>query len=292
MRSYSVEELTSSLRDIGLSQGDTIYLSTQLYGLGPLEGAKTKTAMVESVYQGIHDVIGETGTIVVPTFTQQVGRFGLPYIHETTESMTGIFGEYIRSLPESKRSIHPIFSVAAMGARKTELTADISPVAFGRDSAFERLYRTGGKAVCMGFPYYSGHITSLMHFVETSFAVPYYYNKIVNSEVYVGGERIHRPFIINVKYLNADCAFDYKKYINALSDAGEISSAKLGSGMIYSVDIKKQIDMGYRLLKEDIYSFLKHPPRFVAGMPPVDGPPGGYQAPQKKVNWTGFLIGV
>lgn len=292
MMHYSVTDLTTALQRAGVAEGDILYVSTQLFGLGPMDGVNTRKELVEAFYQGIRAAIGPQGTLVVPTFTQQVGRYGLQYTHETTESLTGIFGEYVRSLPSAQRSLHPIFSVAAIGPRAKEIAANISPVAFGRESPFDRLYRLGGKAICAGFAYYSGHITSLMHYVETAFAVPYYYNKYVTAEVWAGGARVTKPFVINVKYLSAGCSFDYRRYIDTLAAAGEIYSVPLGRGVIHSVDIQRQVDVGIELLKSDIYAFLSGPPKFEAGVIPLEGAPDKEKSLQDNPNWAGFLIGV
>jgi aminoglycoside 3-N-acetyltransferase len=248
--------------------------------------------LVAAFYDGVRSVIGSSGTLVVPTFTQQVGRFGVAYVHEETESLTGIFGEYVRSIPGALRSLHPVFSVSAIGPRAEAITHDVSPVAFGRDSSFDRLYRMGGKSVCAGFEYYSGHITTLMHYVETIFAVPYYYNKYVLAEVWAGGKRVDRPFVINVKYFGANCEFDFRRYIDSLAAANAIESATLGAGMVYSVDIRQTIDAGWELLKSDMYAFLNRAPSFEAGAPPLDGPPERVGTASVPRNLSGCLIGI
>ena len=102
-------------RSAGVARGDVVYLSTQLFGLGALRGAVDKQAYCAGFYDGVRTAIGSEGTLVVPTFTQQVGRFGLQFIHEETPSLTGIFGEHVRQLPGAMRSLHPVFSVSAIG---------------------------------------------------------------------------------------------------------------------------------------------------------------------------------
>lgn len=292
MSGYRIADLVAAFREAGISQGETVYVSTQLFGLGPMWGATTRQALLQGFYEGIRKAIGPEGTLVVPTFTQQVGRFGLPYVHEETESLTGLFGEYVRKLAGSRRSLHPVFSVSAIGPRAEEITENVSAVAFGKDSAFDRLYRLGGKAVCAGFSYYSGHITSLMHYVETAFAVPYYYNKYVTAEVWAGGQRLPGPYVINVKYFNAGCSFDYRRFIDALAADGSIWTARLGRGAIHSVEIGKQVDVGFDLLKTDMFAFLSGPPQFEVGRIPLDGPPESGKTIGDGKNWAGFLIGV
>lgn len=284
-------EWIEALRAAGVVAGDTVYLSTQLYGLGLMVGVRSAEEMCGQLYSGLREVLGEEGTLVVPTFTQQVGRYGVPYVHEETECLTGVFSEYVRRLPYALRSLHPVFSVAAVGPAAHALTADISPVAFGRDSVFDRLYRRGGKAVCAGFEYYSGHITSLMHYVETAYAVPYYYTKYVLAEVSRGGQSVRRDFAINVKYNDYGLKFDYRRYIDALAEAGEVHTAKIGRGSLYSVDIHRQIDIGFQLLSQDIHAFLAERPIFKSGVPPLDGPPDRDAAPTGSKNWSGFLLG-
>jgi aminoglycoside 3-N-acetyltransferase len=273
MKSYSVAELVKALSDVGVRDGDIIYLPTRLFGLGPLLDANGRDDLVVRFYEGVRAAIGDSGTLVVPTYTQQVGRHGVPYVHELTECETGIFSEYVRKLPGARRSLHPVFSISAIGPQAAAITDDISPVAFGRESAFDRLYQYGAKTVCAGFPYYSGHVTALVHYVETMFAVPYYYNKYVLAEVWAGGGQITRPFVINVRYLDGECEFDFRRYIDTIAEAGELKSAACGSGMLYAVDIRRMVEIGLRLLREDIYAFLAAPPKFKEGKPPLDGPP-------------------
>jgi aminoglycoside 3-N-acetyltransferase len=293
MNRYSCQDVTRAMIEAGVGRGDTVYLSTQLYGIGMLTGARNAADLAAGFVAGVRDAIGPSGTIVVPTFTQQVGRYGVPYIHEETPSLTGIVGEYLRSRPDASRSLHPVFSVTAQGPNAQTITSDISTVAFGHDSVFDRLYKLGSKCVCAGFDFYSGHITSLMHYVETSFAVPYYYNKIVASKVFAGGKLVDKLFTINVKHLGINCVFDYRRYIDRIAETGQLRAAKLGGGHVYCVDTRQQIDTGFELLKRDIHAFLARPPEYAFGRIPFEGPPEPRtESPEKQTNWVGFLIGV
>jgi aminoglycoside N3'-acetyltransferase len=284
-------DLADAFASVDLKDGDVVYLSSQLYGIGPLQGASSREEYLAAVYNALRSVIGHRGTLVVPTFTQQVGRFGLPFVLEETESLTGIFGEYVRMNPDSVRSLHPVFSVTAIGPLAHAICAEISPVAFGIDSSFDRMVSLGAKAVCMGFEYYSGHIVSLMHHVETVFAVPYYYNKLVESAVYARGVLIDKSFVINVKYLGMECHFEFSRYINSLKQSNSIRSTTIGRGDIHAVDGRTMFETGIKLLKENMYAFLSHPPRFRRGDIPRDGPPDSTKTPSG-ANWAGFQIGT
>ena len=288
-RKATTKNLIDAFVSVGLEAGDVVYLSTQLYGIGPLKDAESRTQYLEAIYSALFSVIGSRGTLVVPTFTQQVGGFGLPFILEETESLTGIFGEYIRLRKDSERSLHPVFSVASVGHLAQDICNNVSPVSFGADSAFDRLVQLNAKAVCMGFDYYSGHIVSLMHHVEAVFGVPYYYNKIIESPVYAKGRQIDKQYVVNVKYLDMECNFNYKKYIDTLNARNMIKTAKFGRGEIHLVNSKEMFNTGIFLLKDDMYSFLEDVPIFRRGHIPLDGPPDINNAPRNK-NWISLHL--
>lgn len=271
MQTYRKNELTSALAQSGLGDGDLVYLSTRLFNLGHMADSTNRRDFLEKIFDSIRAVIGPLGTIVVPTFTQQVSDYGAEYVHETTPCQTGLFGEYIRGLETSVRSLHPVFSVAANGPLAKDICHDVSPVAFGTDCAFDRIIQLGGKSTCIGFGRESGQIVSLMHFVETSFAVPYFYTKFVDAHVFASGERVNRNFFINVKYLDFDISFSFLRYISELRNAGLVGHASLGGGDIFTTDGRKLYDVGINLLKKDVYAFLKSPPTFVPGRIPCDG---------------------
>lgn len=293
MKSYTKEDLVEAFRAVGLQAGDLVYLSTRLLGVGRMVGVQTRQEFLEAYFDAVMSVLGAQGTLVVPTFTQQVGRFGVPYVHEETVSLTGIFGEYVRMRPDSIRSLHPVFSVTAVGALKDAICADVSPVAFGYDSSFDRMVKYRGKAVCIGFEYYSGHIVSLMHYVETAFGVPYYYNKVVTVPVFCGGKLVERVFVINVKYLNLRCEFDYRRYIDTMASRNHISKSPFGENYMYAASVEDMVADGTDLLKQDMYAFLAHPPVYEPGAIPYDGPQLATSGvPKVNTNWEGYFLGL
>lgn len=290
MESYSSKEISPALEKVGIQAGDLVYVSTGLHGLGPMSDARNKEDFLEKFFKSILDIIGEKGTIVVKTYTQQVAQFGLPYIHEETESLTGIFGEYIRLKADSLRSLHPVFSVSAYGHHNDYICRDISRVGFGYDSAFHRLVEQGGKLVCIGLPLESAQIVTLVHHVETMYGVPYYYNKIIDSPVYYQGKEVNEEFVINVKYRKLEVDFDFQPYIQKLESENNISATVLGDGLIHAADIKTVFNTGISLLKNNIYAFLASSPRYVDGEIPKDG--SLQSSGDKDYNWSGFHLGL
>lgn len=273
MKLYTRDDLAQAYATAGIGPGDVVYLLSRLFSLGMLKGAKSQDDFLARHLAALRDAAGPDGTIVVPAFTPQVGRFGLPYVHEETVSSSGMLGEFVRKQPGAVRSLHPVFSLAGIGARASEILDDVSPVCFGADSAFDRLRRANAKCVCIGFPFHSGHIVSLVHHIETIFGVPYMYNKLVRAPVSKHGRAVETSFVINVRYLHIDYRYDPRRFVDALAEGGLIRQAAIGDSHVYGVEAEPMVQAGLRLLRRDLHAFLAVHPGYPEGQAPNEGPP-------------------
>lgn len=290
MITYKYRDLVNALANTGLGEGDLVYFSSRLHSIGALEGATSRQQFLDLIYGSIRHVIGPSGTLVVPTFTQQVGEFGLPYHHEKTPCRTGLLGEYVRHMDGALRSLHPVYSVSAIGPKARDVCEDISSVAFGADSAFDRIIQLEGKTTCVGFPKKRGHAVSLAHCVEAKVGVPYKYVKAVLADCYKGGVQIKRQYYMYSRYLYFDVAHNWSRYVESLDASGCLYQSQVGDSTVYTTEAPTQYDHGVALLKNDIHAFLAHPPKYVPGRIPMDGPPcAGKQADSKR-NWVGCDI--
>ena len=291
VKTYSDKDIRDALEAAGVKKGDLIFFFVRLHTLGRIEGCTSKEAFCEAYLRAIFDVIGEKGTLVVPTYSQQIGRFGVPYDHKNTPTLCGVFSEFIRTYPSAVRSFHPVFSLTALGGHANEICGNVGVNAFGAKSAYDNLFKRGGHSICLGFEYATGHIVAGAHYIECSYGVPYYYNKIVQAEVYKDGKRCDKVFTINVRYLDFGVKNSYKKFIEELDGQGHVQSRPIGGGMLYSSDLKQQLEVGYELLSEDVYSFLESPPVWKEGDIPFEGPLKKLNAEDaEKMNWSGFIL--
>ena len=121
----SQKEIVRGLRETGLKSGDVVLVHSAMRTFGPIEGG------AETVVSALLEVLGERGTLVVPTFT---------FAHETDEdpvidpfndpSEMGIITETVRLRPDSFRSTAFRHSFAAVGNRArviTEVDPALSP---------------------------------------------------------------------------------------------------------------------------------------------------------------------
>lgn len=134
-------QLAADLRQLGIAQGDALFIHSSLKSLGFVEGGPA------AVIGALQDAVGPQGTLVLPTYYMPGGT-----IQATCEMADYVFdarrhGTHMGALPEAflatggvQRSIHPTHSVSAWGRHAAAVTADHhrAPSVFGVGSPWER----------------------------------------------------------------------------------------------------------------------------------------------------------
>lgn len=176
MLEVTYPKLLSALKTLGLQPGDGVLVHSALQFLGkPLGG-------IEIYYRALAETCGlpEKGTLAVPAFNFGFAR-GEPYDPQTTPSQgMGSFSEFIRKLPGSRRTPHPMQSLAVFGALADDLAGRDTPSAFDPGSAFERMLELDFKLLLLGA---NIQAVSLVHYSEQRLPVPYRYWKSFSGSV-------------------------------------------------------------------------------------------------------------
>jgi aminoglycoside N3'-acetyltransferase len=125
------EDIVRDLRALGLKEGDIVGVHSSLSSFGHVEGG------ADAVIDALLEVVGKEGTIVMPTHSRNLERVELspeeeaagvlwlyrilPYDPERTPCTTGVIPETFRKRPGAVRSLHPVFSIAAIGPKAEEI---------------------------------------------------------------------------------------------------------------------------------------------------------------------------
>jgi aminoglycoside 3-N-acetyltransferase len=170
--------LRRELCELGMTAGTTVMVHSSLGQVGWSVGGPV------TVIHALLDVIGTTGTLVMPAESPQVAdpstwqddrvkpewydtiREHLPvYDPRTTPTTMGAIPEAFRTFPGTLRSQHPLVSVCAKGPLAAQITAD-HPLEFceGAGGPFEKLYTVGAHTLLLGVGF--NRCTSL-HYAES-----------------------------------------------------------------------------------------------------------------------------
>ncbi|MFG3706720.1 aminoglycoside N(3)-acetyltransferase [Micromonospora sp. NPDC047670] len=180
---HTTESLAADLRGLGLSAGDVVLAHTSMRSLGFVVGG------AQAVVAALLEVLGPTGTLVVPTHTPDntdpagweappVPEAWWPAIRDHTPGFdpartpsryVGILPELVRTWPGALRSDHPQVSFAALGARAGEIvTGHRLDDALGERSPLGAVYRLDGKVLLLGCGYDSNTSLHLAEWRQTS----------------------------------------------------------------------------------------------------------------------------
>ena len=154
MTTVTKQDIINSLKDLGLSAGDTVMVHSSFKSFGYVEyGA-------ESVISAFLDVIGEEGTLILPTFVQKdfINAYKTWYMDKPSD--TGYLTEYFRKRDGSIRSDQATHSVCACGKLAKYFTEThghlhkrdgiYGDTPFSADSPFEKMYNLNTKFVLIG----------------------------------------------------------------------------------------------------------------------------------------------
>lgn len=203
----TVDTLAEQLADCGLASGQTVLVHMAMSKLGWVVGG------AQAVIQALLQVLGPTGTLMMPTHTTDntepslwqhppvpeswwpVIRAQMPAYDPVTSPtrMMGRVAELFRHWPGARRSAHPVGSFAALGPRAETLTAHHQlEDEFGPTSPIGRLYTLGGYVLLLGVNH--GNNTSL-HLAELRASWPSKRFVQQGTALRVNGQRqwVHYP---------------------------------------------------------------------------------------------------
>ncbi len=268
MERVDFSEIVRALEDIGLSPGDVVNVHSRLFAIGVLRGAPT-SEIPDAYLKAFQQVLEDSGTVVVPTYTTSFARYGTPFIREKSPSEFGVFSEHVRTRPGSCRTLHPVQSLTALGGSSSELAEQHPRWNVGHDTIWDRMLQRDGKIVTVGIaPRLS---MSFLHQVEFLACVPYLYNKIMRGQVFAEGCRVDDDFFMAVRYLQYGIAYDLSDLQKRLIESGAMRRRSLGGSALWSVPMQAVFEFGMQGLRRDPYYLLQEEPAFIPGEMPCDG---------------------
>lgn len=150
------KDFNSYIKTIGIKPGDTIYLGTNLgktfssYKKDLFEDENIlsiKNKCSGLILNSLKELVGNKGTIIVPTFSFSFisqKRFNI----KSTPSTLGFFENFFLKQPKIKRSAHPINSISVWGNKK--ILEPCGTFSFGANSPFSNFLDHNVKFVNIG----------------------------------------------------------------------------------------------------------------------------------------------
>jgi len=227
---YNKEDIVNCLKKCNLSQGDSVFVHSNLGFFGKLENAENADKLCQIFEEAIFEVIGDQGTLIVPTYSLSFCNNEIYDLDKTPSYECGIFSEYIRKKEKSKRTDDGNFSVSAIGFKANFFTTEIDEHSFGENSFWGKFWKENGKICRFNM---SSDYNTFIHFVEKKNNVQYRMDKIFSGIIINKGKKIRKKNIHFVRNLNDNETIPHlNKLDKILENKGLIFNNKLGKGEI------------------------------------------------------------
>ena len=146
--SYTPQQLEQKFREMGLKEGDTVFLHSAFHVFNGFEGSPQR--LIDCVL----DVIGSSGNLLMLSMpyegtTHDYLTEGRPFDVKHTASCMGIVTEIFRRQKNVLRSLNPAHPVLAYGPKAAWFIADHDKTMYscGKGSPFEKALELDGKAL-------------------------------------------------------------------------------------------------------------------------------------------------
>lgn len=258
---YNKKDIEEAYIRLGIKEGMTIALKTDLRLLGPYY-SKKKEQVLSDHFEILSNIINlKKGTIVISTATTSLCNTDKPFDIEKTPSEMGSLTEFIRNTKYSRRSLHPFNSYAAIGKHSKFICNYFNRHSVGPNTPEEKLIELNAKYLSVGV--HPKDSSTLIHHIEKTVGVPYRYIKEFTHPIVVKNKIIYEKFYLNVRHRESKITMNLDKEIFPYfkKKGYKIHQTKLGRGKIYLFSAKEFYDSSVELLQKNLYACLDGIPK-------------------------------
>ena len=224
-------------------------MHTELINLGiPLVSKKEFLNIIISCFL---EVLGDGGTLIMPTFTYNFCRYQ-DYDKIHSKSTMGILTEFFRKIEKSVRTNDPIFSFAIQGAKTKFFLKDTS-TCFGEGCVYDMLHKNNGKILLFGTEN-SGY--TFTHFIEEKLKIDYRHFKEFSGKLI---DEDGRTYSKSIKLYVRDTKFslDIEKHKKILQESNNFKKEFLGNAPIVCINSKLYLSEFEKALRINPHCLLK-----------------------------------
>lgn len=257
----TTETLKADFSKLGIANGDTLIFHASLSKLGWVNGG------AEAVVCALLEVLGDSGTLVVPTHTSnnswpddwksppvppewldEIKKTMPPFDVKTSRSREmGVLAETVRTWPGALRSNHPRCSFAAVGAKAEEVTKnhDLADV-MGDKSPLGALDRLDAKILLLGVGFEK---CTAFHLAERR--IPSYPKTKEGSRIWNSEEEAEWVFCETVRL---DDGSSFATIGKALEEQGRVTRGRVGAASSALLSLSEGVRYAQRWLEASLGS--------------------------------------
>jgi len=247
MAEESYIKLNELAGKLGINKGDNIYITsdvkTLLYSLMEHDDDTDLNILID----GIIDIIGPEGTLVIPTFNWSFCK-GETFDIRKTPCKTGSLGKLAMKRSDFRRTQHPLYSFVVWGKAREELCAMTNKSSFGNDSPFKYMVDNGFRNLFIDKDL--EHSFVFVHYVEQSVGnISYRYLKDFTADyIDEDGNVSTRTYDMNVRDLDLDVQNVIYAFEDEFIEKGIMSRFYVNGIEMQMIELKD----AYPIIAEDV----------------------------------------
>lgn len=258
MNNYKYSDIKKAYKKLGVGKNKIVFVESNLSCLGVYE-IINKEAISEAHLRALRELVGDGGTIVVPTASFSLMNTNTPFDLKNTPSERGIFSEYVRQQKGVTRSFHPFGSYTALGRYAKDICHNVSRHAYGPETPMGRMINKDTLFISVGLR--PATTCSTIHLVEMLAGVPYRYHREYMHPVTRRGKIAQEPFYMYVWYHQCNIQRNDKEALwKDFQLKHEVREAFIGRGKIYSYSMKEFYEYAMKAFRNNMYLLLKEIP--------------------------------
>ncbi|MED7787520.1 AAC(3) family N-acetyltransferase [Francisella sp. 19X1-34] len=258
MRKFSIKEFSNSFCKLGLKKGDVVLIHNSLLNFGiPMD---CQIGEISSrIFNELRSTVGAEGTIVVPTFNFDFCKGVAFNKQESPSKGMGVFSEFVRNLPDAKRSTHPMQSVSAIGPQADFIVENDTGSSFSPGGAFDRIRELNGKVLLLGADFNS---VSMIHWVEEKYEVPYRYWKAFKGLYLDESISSEKSYLMFARSLKVNPILKLYGIEENLKKVNKLQELPVGNGWLKVFNVNEFIEVAEYLIKQNPYYFVSNHPNY------------------------------
>ena len=247
------DDITQGLVNLGLKTGDLLMVHSSLSSIGFVEGG------AKTIVDCLLDVLGNEGTLVVPTFTypsaftDSADEMWVFDPSSTNSGVGSITNEVIRR-SSSRRSIHLWHSVSSIGPLSELIVSAGRSSAWDFDSPMSWILSNGGSILLLGVPYQN---LTAIHVWEVEFQVDYRRDYYIERRLRKPDGKIE-PLLSRVHSPKESYpGQDFNRFGERLEGDNKVNKGSVGNAIARLFSAEDAYSLAKKMYQEDKKCFLK-----------------------------------
>ena len=253
-------DFKNSFKKLKLDRVENVYVTSNLTSIANLRIPKKDKLSI--ILNSLKNVMGKNYTIFSPSASMNLCNTKFVFdLKKTPSYQMGPLAEFIRTQKNSTRSLHPFWSISALG-KNSKILNNISNHSYAYGSPWSKMLDLDTTQLNLGV--HPSRAVTLIHHVETICGVPYRFSKKFNCKIMIKNKINQQDFFMSVFFKNTVINKRIKlneHFFNQMIKSKKLHYHITSFGLhLWSFKMQDFFKVALKYFVNDIYNYLEFKP--------------------------------